>query len=86
MLLKNVKVQMKTKKARRTALINAKKLKEDEVYKNVYVKPDLTYEQRQQEATLRQELRDRKEEGEKNLMIVRGKIVVRQPPPSPENM
>lgn len=81
-----VKVQMKTKKARRTALINAKKLKEDEVYKNVYVKPDLTYEQRQQEATLRQELRDRKEEGEKNLMIVRGKIVVRQPPPSPENM
>ena len=83
-----VKVQLKNKLARKTVLMNAKRLKDDEIYKEVYLKPDLTYEQRQQDATLREELKKRKENGEKNLLIVRGKIVKakpRIPPPSSES-
>ena len=76
-----VKVQLKTKQARRLVLANAKKLKDDEVYKDVYLKPDLTFEQRKKDAILRGELKQRKDRGEKNLMIVRGKIVKLKPKP-----
>ncbi len=76
-----VRVQMKTKAAKRTALANAKVLHDDPTYKDVYLKPDLTYEQRQAEAKLRQELRERREKGEKNLKIQRGKIVSHIDPP-----
>ena len=79
-----VKVKLKSKQAKRTALSNAKKLHNDEVYKEVYLKSDLTYEQRKKEAELRRELRQRMEAGEKNLRIVRGKIVNARPPPSLE--
>lgn len=79
-----VKVKLKSKQAKRTALINAKRLHNDEVYNEVYLKPDLTYEQRKKEAELRRELRQRTSAGEKNLRIVRGKIVTARPPPSQE--
>ena len=75
-----VKVQMKNKSSKRTALSNAKDLRNDEVYRNVYLKPDLTYQQRRKEAELRQEVRRRKENGEKNLKIVRGVITIVKPP------
>ena len=79
-----VKVKLKSKQAKRTALSNAKKLHHDELYKEVYLKPDLTYKQRKKEAELRWELRQRKEAEEKNLRIVRGKIVNARPSPSLE--
>ena len=60
-----MKVQLKTKQARRLVLANAKRLKDDEVYKDVYLKPDLTFEQRKKDATLRGELKQRKDRGGK---------------------
>lgn len=74
-----VKVQLKNKQAKRTALANAKKLHDDELYSDVYLKPDLTYEQRQRDSKLRKELRQRRVDGEKNLRIVRGEIVMARP-------
>ena len=47
-----VKVQLKTMKARRLVLANAERLKDDEVYKDVYLKPDLTFEQKKKDAIL----------------------------------
>ena len=70
-----VKVKLKNRQAKRTVLANARKLKDDDTYQDVYLKPDLTFEQRKRDASLRGELKLRKESGEKNLIIVRGKIV-----------
>ena len=75
-----MKVQLKNKAAKRTTLSNAKSLHEDPIFKDVYIKPNLTYEQRQKDAELRSELKRRKANGQKNVRIVRGKIVVYQPP------
>ena len=74
-----VKVQLKSKQARKSVLTNAKRLKDDEVYSEVYLKPDLTFEQRKKDAILRGELKQRRDGGEKNLIIVRGKIVKLKP-------
>lgn len=38
-------------------------MQNDEVYSDTYLKPGLTYQQRRKEAKLRQEPRQRKEEG-----------------------
>ena len=50
------------------------------MYSEVYLNPDLTYDQRRKEAEVRQELRHRKEQGEKNLRNVRGRITEVKPP------
>lgn len=47
---------------------------------NAWVRPDLTYRQRQSDFVLRKELYRRKEGGEENLKIHRGKIVAREEP------
>ena len=48
-----VKVKLKNRQAKRTVLANARKLKDDDTYKDVYLKPDLTFEQRKRDASLR---------------------------------
>ena len=45
-------------------------------WSNVYISPDLTPKEREANRRLREELKNRKDAGEKNLMIKRGKIVV----------
>ncbi len=49
-----------------------------------FVRIDLTYKQRQQDALLRKELKDRREAGERNLIIRKGEIVERSRPVDPE--
>ena len=46
-------------------------------YKNVYISTDMTKFQREKHRKLVQELKQRREGGEKNLIILNGKIVFR---------
>ena len=48
-----------------------------EVVQSIYVSPDLTTKERDANKKLRDELKQRKDAGEKNLMIKRGKIITR---------
>ena len=44
-------------------------------YNNVYVRPDLTYKQRQEGQKLREELKRRQLRGETDLVIRRGQLI-----------
>jgi len=58
-------------------LKQAPKLRKDTKFSNVYISPDLTLKERQENKKLYLELKSRREKGEKDLMIKRGKIVTR---------
>ena len=47
-------------------------------YKNIYVSTDMTKFQRDKHRKLVQELKQRRERGEKNLIILNGEIVLRR--------
>ena len=51
----------------------------DETIKNIFITPDLTKQQRDEAYKLRREKKQREDEGEENLRIVRGKIIKDQP-------
>jgi len=65
---------------RRQILRNAKILRNSNSYKNVFISPDLTPQERVVNKQLRAELQRRKESGEPNLIIRRGKIIPKQSP------
>ena len=54
----------------------APQLRHHERWKNIFVTPDLTREEREEGKKLRDELKARRQAGESNLMIRRGRIVV----------
>ena len=62
---------------RRQILRNAKSLRNSQSYKQVFICPDLTPKERETNKQLVEELRRRKQAGESNLIIQRGKIVMR---------
>ena len=64
-------------------LKNSSKLKDSQIYKNVFIRQDLTYLQRKENKMLREEMKRRTENGEKNLKIIRGQLVQVQVPQSP---
>ena len=53
----------------------AKKLRHEERWNKVFINPDLTVKERKIHLELRQQLKQRKENGERNLIIDRGRIV-----------
>ena len=53
----------------------APQLRNNPGFSNIYVNPDRTKEEREQGKKLRQELATRRENGEENLVIRRGKII-----------
>ena len=55
------------------------RLRSDPAYGNVYIRPDMTYQQRQRDSELRDEVKRRRKKGEKNLKIVRGKVALYNP-------
>ena len=67
--------------SRRYILQNAKSLRNNSTYNNVYISPDLTPKEREINRQLHTELKRRKQAGETNLMIKRGKIIIKQPNP-----
>ena len=70
-----LKVTLESVKNKREILMKAKKLREAERWERVFVTPDLTPKERQQNKELREELKQRTKDGEEGLVIRRGKIV-----------
>ena len=71
-----IKVQLGNLNQKRKILSNAKKLKEcSGTLQKVYVTPDLSVNERQENKRLREELLKRKSDGEKDIIIRRGKII-----------
>ena len=66
-------------------LSQSTKLRASRKWKEVYICPDLTAKERELNKKLRDELKRRKANGEKNVMIKRGRIVVRRAASSPES-
>ena len=53
----------------------APQLRQNAEYSNIYITPDLTWREREEGRKLREELARRREAGEENLVIRRGKII-----------
>ena len=70
-----ISVEMKQTESKAKLLKRAKELKETVQYANVYIRPDLTYNQRKEAKQAREEMKMRMSKGETNLKIVRGKLV-----------
>ena len=62
-------------KTKWTCLRCASRLKDDAVFQKVYISPDLTPQERKENRELLMELKRRREEGEKDIMIRRDRIV-----------
>jgi len=60
-------------------LEHSKNLYGNTEYKKVFLQQDLTVKQRQKRRELVQQLKQRKQNGDTNLIIVQDKIVVRRP-------
>ena len=75
--LRPLRVQFNNLGHRRSVLVNAKKLRDSssDVFKGVYINPDLSVKERQVQRNLRSELARRKENGESDIFIRRGRIV-----------
>ena len=67
-----IKVTFEDIKVKREILAKSKLLNKGK-YKNVYINPDLTPNQRQHDQKLRNELKKRRDDGEENLYIKQGK-------------
>jgi len=74
-----LRIEIKDLAAKREILRNATKLRASAKWSNVYVSPDLTPKEREQNKKLCEELRARKAAGEKDLYIKFGRIVPRPP-------
>ena len=72
-----LRIEIKDLAAKRQILRNATKLRASSKWSNVYVSPDLTPKEREQNKLLREELRARKAAREKDLYIKFGRIVPR---------
>ena len=74
-----LKVQVANLSQKRSLLLNVQKLKQcSGDLQNIYVTPDLSYNERQANRLLRHELSRQKEAGETDLVIYRGNIMKKQ--------
>jgi hypothetical protein len=71
-----IKIHFKSQSSRDAFLSSTRKLKNDQNYGTFWFRHDLTREERDKEHKLREELKERREKGETNLMIFRGNIVI----------
>ena len=74
-----LRITVKSEQTKSSIMKNAYKLNKGEIDKNekVYFNHDLTAKEREAEKLLRDELRERREKGEQDLVIRNGKIVKR---------
>jgi len=75
-----LKVEVTNVSSKKQILSKAKLLRQakDEIHRKVYITPDLSYQERIQQKTLRSELHRRRSAGESNLSIRKGQIVTIQ--------
>lgn len=78
-----VKVTVKTFSMKKMILAGSKKLATNENFKDIYIAPDRTKKQQLQMKKLRDELKDRRENGEKDLIIKNG-VIIKAPTPKNE--
>ena len=73
-----LKVTVDGERVKKQILTKAKQLKTTDFkeWNNIYITPDLTFKERQQNRKLRSELNTRRENGENNLIIRNGRIVI----------
>ena len=83
-VVRPIKVMLTSEQARNKVLAQAKNLHGNTKYKNVFIQQDLTVKQREKRRELVQQLKQRKQNGETNLIIVQDRIVVRRPKSRPE--
>lgn len=69
------KVRVQSTQVKKQILKKSRTLKDKPEYENVFIGPDHTKMQREEQYKLRKELRDRKEKGEKDIFINNGKVV-----------
>ena len=70
-----LKMVLKTMDSRKEILAQAKSLKESAEFSKVFIMPDLTRKQQEQDKHLRQQLKKIRDEGEPTAKIKYGKIV-----------
>ncbi len=70
-----LRVKLASVEVKRQTLAKAKQLKSFSRWKRVYITPDLTFKEREESRKLRQELFARRDQGEQDIVIRRGKIV-----------
>ena len=70
-----ISIELKDNNTKASLLKRSKELKDDPQYADVYIRPDLTYIQRMEGKQLREELKFRINNGEKNLKIIRGRLM-----------
>ena len=70
-------VVLKDFQSKREILRKAKDLRDSTTWGNIYISPDLTPKERELNKSLRMELRERKQNGETDIIIRRGQIVSR---------
>lgn len=78
-VVRPIKVMLTSEQARDRVLAQAKNLYGKTKFKKVFIQQDLTVKQREKRRELVQQLKQRKQNGETNLIIVQDRIVVRRP-------
>ena len=63
---------------KRQILARSPRLRQCNSWKSVFITPDLTQQEREENRRLREELKTRRQNGEPNLIIRRGRIVISQ--------
>jgi len=71
-------VELASEQQREQAVTEAKNLRGNLTFRRVFVQRDLTVKQREKRRQLVQELKQRKANGEMDLIIIQDKIVVRR--------
>ena len=69
------RVTLKNQDSKGNILRKSRALESSEDFSEIYIRPDLTRLQRTEQRMLRDELRSRREKGEDNIFIRRGKII-----------
>jgi hypothetical protein len=74
-----IRISVDSFNTKKSILGKSKVLSQHMKFSRVYISPDLTMAEREENNKLRQELKTRRENGEKDLIISRGQIVRRTP-------
>ena len=69
------RVTLKSQESKGNVLRKSRALENSEDFSDIYIRPDLTRLQRTEQRMLRDELRSRRDKGEDNIFIRRGKII-----------
>lgn len=73
-----IRIKFRNSEAKYAVLKNARILRQDDRFKNIYINIDKTKMQQEHDKKLRDELRNRRNLGERDIVLYRGEIIHRQ--------